>query len=226
VEWEGNGVLELVEDMLPKESEQPKQDVQQVQLPVEPKTLLPESSSDEDSAGSGDEYVDEDAKAGASGRAKKKVRKTIHPQPKSILNDYPLFQNRRQVESSEEGSDSDASGAVRKPKTSTKRKANPPSGPSSKRQKTVTEVQTAEEDPVRKYCAGKLKTILSNIFQKQRPYVKPDGPEEDDEAEEEHKRKNEARANRFTEELEQALFENFAEIIPGKAIRSAAAKYK
>lgn len=109
------------------------------------------------------------------------------------------FQVRRQVESSgDEDSDSGASDAPRRSKAASKRKAaSGPSGPAKKQKQKTSgkeEVQSAEEDPVRKYCMGKLKGILSNIFQTQRPYVKPDGPEEDDEAEEEHRRKNEVKA--------------------------------
>ena len=46
------------------------------------------------------------------------------------------------------------------------------------------------------------------------------------EAEEEHKKKNEAKANKYTQDLEQALFDNFAEVAAGKVVRSAGAKYK
>lgn len=148
-----------------------------------------------------------------------------------MFNPFCPFQNRRQVESSgDEGSDS-ATSAARKPKSPSKRKATGgTASASSKRQKVTTaEVQpSAEEDPVRKYCVGKLKGIISNIFQKQRPYTKPDeeGAEEDEEAEEEHKRRNEVKAGKYAEEVEEALFENYAEILPGKVIKTAGGKYK
>jgi hypothetical protein len=61
VEWEGERILEKIEEVFPKEFKQ-----------VEPEAVLLEPSSEE-SAGSGDEYVEDDDKTSGPGRPKKKV---------------------------------------------------------------------------------------------------------------------------------------------------------
>lgn len=74
MEWEGNGVLELVEEPLPvqpTESSKPSKPSKPARQSVQPE-LPPEPSSDEESIGSGDEYV-EDAKADPSSKARRKV---------------------------------------------------------------------------------------------------------------------------------------------------------
>lgn len=76
VEWEGNDVLELVEESSPAK---PKQVKKKSVTPVQSEPPPLDPSSDEESIGSGDEYVEDD-KAGTSGRARKKVR-NIHLPP-------------------------------------------------------------------------------------------------------------------------------------------------
>lgn len=105
-----------------------------------------------------------------------------------------------------------------------KRKPPPTSQVSSKRQKSSG--ATAVDDPTRTYCLKKLHEIFSGIFLRYSHLESEDDePSSPSLEKEEDKALIENKAKAFTDELEQSLFDIYAEHdTKGKA--SAASKYK
>ncbi|KZS94341.1 hypothetical protein SISNIDRAFT_484570 [Sistotremastrum niveocremeum HHB9708] len=200
VEWEGPEVLKEVEAPLP------------VAPPSPPESHTNNDSSDEEEPlGSGDEYIEEDQnkKPGLS-NAKK-------PKPRVIQ------------ESSDDAELSDAAeslkSATRSKAKSLKRKAPDPVG-SSKRKKSESGSSKPSDDPLRKYCLGKLHGILHPIFEKYHE-ADSEGSEQNDTSANDDEKTNRigAAAGRFVEELEQCLFDIYSE--PDKNGKKAASgKYR
>lgn len=94
-------------------------------------------------------------------------------------------------------------------------------------------VQNAEDDPVRKYCLGKLKGIVVLIFLGHQKDVAesdnatgpPLNPQGDEVSDEVRKTEAEGKAAAFTGELEQCVFEVASEL-DKKGRKIAGPKYK
>jgi hypothetical protein len=87
-----------------------------------------------------------------------------------------------------------------------KRKPQPAQAPSAKRKKSESS-GNPEEDPARKYCVNKYREMIIDIFLR---YPRNAQGEEIEEVGDE-KERLEREARKFAEELEQCVYDNFAE---------------
>lgn len=273
--WEGPEALEDcgsdVETLVPKTVKSKKPTITVTTKSLPPPPPPPPSSSEESDGGdeSGDEYVAEKEKS--KDVEKGKVIPNHLPYPKkSCYSRFLLcFQRRlRQIPSSgsesDFASDEEATRTKRRTRQRVSRSRTPVSPVVSsaksrlKRKQSTAETQppnkrkksdTATEDPVRKYCLGKLEDVFRDVFfryphvREDKTIVKTEGEGEGQELNEEKKsvggivpkkleemteEEKEALMNeskRFTAELERCMFDIYSE--PDKSgAPHAGAKYK
>ncbi|KAH8093285.1 hypothetical protein BXZ70DRAFT_392172 [Cristinia sonorae] len=176
-----------------------------------------EESSDD---GSGDEYVAELAKS----KGKRRTRRiSVAESDESDSDDEPRTKRIRRasmVSKDSKRSKSPASG---------KRRQSVASAPDPKRQRSMS---TATEDAARKYCLVKLQEMFTQIFLRypalpEEPVSEGDEPKKKTEEDltPEEKQSIEEKAKQFTTELEECMFELYAE--PDKHQKpSVGGKYK
>lgn len=101
--------------------------------------------------------------------------------------------------------------------------------PETKRKRSESEASNAGADPARKYCLTKLHELFRNIFLRYPVFPAAEGVYIEKKPEEltpEEKEVLEDKANRFATDLEESMFELYAEPDAKTGKRSAAAKYK
>ncbi|PCH44335.1 hypothetical protein WOLCODRAFT_133175 [Wolfiporia cocos MD-104 SS10] len=222
-EWEGvDGIEEVQEARIPSE---------------EPPPTVPDGEDDEQSAGSvddgsEDEYVAEKARPKTGKRRPGRVWSDSDTEPDESKQDARAHKKARRT-SSAAREVSDRSSPSPHPNGHSRRKQSSASQPQQPEKRVRSE---SGEDPARKYCLTKLQEIFSGIFLRY-PYLRVEEtgrerPEEitepdkkQEELTDEEKEKLGQTANRFAAELEECIYELYAE--PDKnGKRSAAGKYK
>lgn len=205
-----------------------------------------EAEADESSDdGSGDEYVAEHAKA----KSKAKVRLSFDlSRMRGVLTRPPMQRRTRRVSIAESNESDGEQKATRirrasmmsveskrsqSPTVSTKRKQSTASAPDPKRQRSMSTAAPGE-DATRKYCLTKLEEMFTTIFlrypvlpNEEHESVEGEEPKKktQDELTPEEKEFVENTAKNFTVDLEQRIFDIYAE--PDKHGKpSAAGKYK
>ncbi|KAI5999330.1 hypothetical protein F5J12DRAFT_724472 [Pisolithus orientalis] len=180
-----------------------------------PPALLPSESEEE--ADSEDEYVAEPEKAKGKSFSKRRARKY----PESSDSDEQPGDIQDGWQSSRKGGNPSHGSSERKmsPASSSqlKRKSTAASQtPAAKRRKSSDGAASAEEDVARKYCLGKLQEMFLPVFLRYPSADSPDGsgnkielkPEDLDET---GKQRLENEAKTFASELEQSIFDIYAE---------------
>ncbi|KAG6332199.1 hypothetical protein ID866_6892, partial [Astraeus odoratus] len=217
VQWENPVVHQDVPDTGSSKS------IDEQRPPTPPPALLPsESEEDQDSE---DEYVAEPVKVKGKGSSRHRARRL------SGSSD------------SDEGSDGRGGQAPSRRSAVSDRKASPATGshlkrksttashtPAAKRKKAADAPTTVEDDPARKYCLGKLQEMFFPIFLRYPHADAPNGsgnkvelPPDNLSDEDKQRLENEARV--FASELEQCVFDIYAE--PDKHGKpSVGSKYK
>lgn len=239
VEWEGpEAVEECADDHIEPTSAQDHviaEEVEGAEAASEPAA----SESDEES--SEDEYVVDKPKGKVAITGK--VRPFYTRQSAMISRSHLQRRTRRLSYSSESEAGSATGGETRSRDANTsaspapagrgqlKRKAHTAAQPPPNKRKKSSSDTSASDDPVRKYCLGKLEEVFCQIFLKYPPSL--GGGEEGDSASvdqakvltDEEKEKVESEAKLFATELEQCVYDIYSE--PDKAGKlSAGGKYK
>ncbi|THH32466.1 hypothetical protein EUX98_g1724 [Antrodiella citrinella] len=166
-----------------------------------------ESSGD----GSGDEYIAELAKSKGKGK-RRTLRVSIAESDESSSDEDRKPKRVRRVSMSKESKQSKSPAPV---SAAAKRKQSNASAPDSKRQRSMS---TSGEDAIRKYCRTKLEEMFLEIFLRYPNLPAPvpvEGEEVKTKTQEdltpEEKATAEENAKRYTEELEQSVFDLYAE---------------
>ncbi|KAJ7155369.1 hypothetical protein C8R43DRAFT_1065913 [Mycena crocata] len=209
--WEGPDAVEDI-SKIPSTNQNgtaPKKKVTVVSTPVAEPPAHSDSAEDPDSE---DEYV-VDAKGSTSAKRRRARRLSFSS------------------ESGSESSSAENNGRSRKPaspggsKGHLKRKAPKANPPPSKRKRAVSD---AGDDPARAFCLGKLEAVFRDIFLRY-PHVRTENAEvvekKAEDLTEDEKAKVEEEAKQFATDLEQCVYDIYAE--PDKQGKpSAGGKYK